>query len=503
MKNLIYLLRFALLALFITSASVMSAYDFKVNGICYNKTSSNTVEVTYEDIMNNTYTGSVTIPANVTYSGATYKVTAIGGAAFYMCTGLTNVSMPNTITKIDDMAFEKCSGLTSVTIPNSVTTLGIDAFASCTGLTKVEIPNSVKTIGELAFFNCSSMTSAAIGSGVTTISQKAFGNCNQLAKVTCYGMNPPTMKNNNCFDASTYSNATLLVPGASLNSYKVADWWRMFNTIQSLPFDFCVNGIYYKKLTNNTVEVTYKELLAPSYSGDVTIPANVIYGGTTYKVTAIGEAAFYMCTGLTNVSMPNSITSINAMAFEKCSGLTNVVIPNSVTTLGLDAFASCTGLRMINIPNSVTTIGGLAFYQCTALNSVSIGSGVTMIKDKAFYGCNALTAIFCTATTPPTMEAKTCFSPSTYNSVALCVPKSAVNAYKTTDWWRMFITILGMDQSADPCDVNGDGEVNIADINTLIKAILTNDDDTIYDANSDGEVNIADINFVIKAILNQ
>ena len=477
-------------------------FDFYVNGIYYKKTSSNTVEVTYKDILNNAYTGNVTIPSTIKVNNVTYTVKGIGIYAFYLCTNLTGVSLPNTITIIDGCAFEKCSKLTSITIPNSVTTLGVDAFASCTSLQSIDIPNSVTKIDQLAFSGCTAMTTATLGSGVTSIAEKAFSGCSALTSITCLAATPPTMKNNNCFGASTYSSATLNVPGGSLNAYKSADWWRMFSSINALPFDFYVNGIYYKKTSSNTVEVTYKDILAEDYSGSVTIPSSIKVNNVTYSVTAIGMYAMYMCKNLTSITMPNTITKIDACAFEKCSGLTMVAIPNSVTELGIDAFASCTGLTMVVIPNSVTTVGDLAFYNCTAMTTVSIGSGVTSLGEKAFYGSTALNTVICSAKTPPTMKTNNCFSPSTYNSATLYVPRTSLTAYKTADWWRMFVTIFGTDSGSDPCDVNGDGEVNIADINALINAILTSNDDPVYDANDDDEVNIADINFVIKAILN-
>ena len=455
------------------------SFDFCVDGIYYKKTSSNTVEVTYKDIMNNAYSGNVTIPSSITVNNVTYTVKGIGVYAFYLCTNLTGVSLPNTITIIDGCAFEKCSKLTGITIPNSVT-----------------------KIDQLAFAGCSAMTTATIGSGVTSIAEKAFSGCSALTSITCMAATPPTMKNSNCFDASTYSSATLNVPGGSLNAYKSADWWRMFNSINALPFDFYVNGIYYKKTSNNTVEVTYRDIMAEDYSGSVTIPSSIKVNNVTYSVTAIGVYAMYMCKNLTSIALPNTITKIDGCAFEKCSGLKMVAIPNSVTTLGIDAFASCPGLTMVVIPNSVTTVGDLAFYNCTALTSATIGSGVTSLGDKAFYGCTALNTIICSAKTPPTMKTNNCFSSSTYNSATLYVPRTSLTAYKTADWWRMFVSIFGTDSGYDPCDVNGDGEVNIADINALINAILTNNDDPVYDANDDDEVNIADINFVIKAILN-
>ena len=102
----------------------------------------------------NKYTGDIVIPNEVTYMGKTRKVTSIGICAFYYCTDLTSVTIPNSVKKIEGSAFQSCSSLTSITIPNSVTNIGIHAFGSCTSLTSVTIPNSVTSIGVAVFWNC-------------------------------------------------------------------------------------------------------------------------------------------------------------------------------------------------------------------------------------------------------------------------------------------------------------------------------------------------------------
>ena len=436
---------------------------------------------------------SFTIPNNVT---------TIGTAAFSGCTALETIVIPDKVTSMGNNAFQGCKALKNLTIGKGLTELSYQMFDGCTALTKVVVPDNITKIKTFAFYNCTALADVTLGSGLTSLDSSPFKGCTAITKVTCTATTPPTMENSGCFDTSTYSSATLYVPGNSLNAYKSADWWRMFSTINTLPFDFCVDGIYYKKTSGNTVDVTYKELLYATYTGNVNIPSSIKVGSVTYKVMGIGDYAFYMCSGLTKVTLPTSILRIGGCAFEKCTGLTSITIPNSVTRLEIDAFASCTGLTSIDIPSSVTYIGGLAFYKCTSLASATIGSGVTTIDAQAFAGCSALRTVTSMATTPPAMQNKNVFDTNTYNTATLNVPQRSLNAYKSADWWRMFSTIVGENIGGDPNDVNGDGEVSIGDVNALINAILSGDKDSKYDVNGDGEVGISDVNTLIDAILN-
>ena len=164
----------------------------------------------------------------------------------------------------------------------------------------------------------------------------------------------------------------------------------------ALAYDFEVDGIYYN-MNGNEATVTYKGTYSSQYydeySGSVTIPPSVTYGGTTYSVTSIGGSAFSGCTGLTSVTIPNSVTSIGEYAFRDCSGLTSINIPNSVTYIRDKTFYGCTALTSVTIPNSVTSIGEYAFGDCTALTSIAIPNSVTYIKLWAFAGCSGLTSI--------------------------------------------------------------------------------------------------------------
>ena len=277
--------RFLTLALTLLSAVGAWAYDFKVDGICYNFSydSSNEVYVTYEQYPQSwndipAYTslsGDIAIPATVSYEGQNYSVKSIESYAFSGCSALTSVTIPNSVTSIGYNAFEECSALTSVTIPNSVTSIGSYAFESCSALTSVTIPNSVKSIESYAFSGCSALTSVTIPNSVTSIGSYAFKSCSALTSVT--------------------------IP----------------NSVTSIG-----HGAFY----------------GCSALTSVTIPNSV---------TSIGSDAFESCSALTSVTIGNSVTSIERETFSGCTSLTSVTIPNSVTSIGDRAFKECSALSYI------------------------------------------------------------------------------------------------------------------------------------------------------------
>ena len=172
------------------------AYDIEVENadgvtIYYNVTGSsfNNLEVTYRNYDpwsdSNDYVGNVVIPESVTYNGNVYSVTSIGFSAFYRCSGLTELTIPNSVISIGESAFRDCSGLTELTIPNSVTSIGDRAFSNCSGLTgQLIIPNSVTSIGEAAFRDCSGLAELTIPNSVTSIGNNAFSGCSGLTELT-------------------------------------------------------------------------------------------------------------------------------------------------------------------------------------------------------------------------------------------------------------------------------------------------------------------------------
>ena len=408
------------------SAPAAWAYDFDVDGIYYNITSSDdkTVEVTRGN-----YSGDVTIPETVTNEGIEYRVTAIGEKAFCDYWNLTSVTIPNSVTSISEGAFYRCTGLTSVTIPESVTAIGDYAFADCTDLMSVTIGDGVTTIGKKAFRKCYHLTSITIGKNVQTIGNEAFYGCYGLMSVT--------------------------IP-------------ESVQTIGNYAFDGC------RGLTSVTIGKNVTTIGNDAFSGchglmSVTIPESV---------QTIGNYAFSACTGLTSVTIPESVSAIGDYAFADCTDLMSVtvynltpvnideksvfylvdcdnctlyvpaesialykaaegwknflnikykidgigydilssdertaevinggysgdiVIPETmeyegityrVTAIGDYAFLSCKNLTSVTIPGGVTAIGDYAFEYCYALTSVTIPESVTSIGEEAFYGCSGLT----------------------------------------------------------------------------------------------------------------
>jgi hypothetical protein len=300
--------------------------------------------------------GVVIIPGSIN----NLTVTSIGDGvgSVFADTGVTSVTIPNSITSIGDYAFAYAS-LTNLMIPSSVTNIGGGAFASETSLTAINvdsqnafyravdgvlfdtgqtmllqypsglggsyaIPGSVNTIGELAF-GYSGLTSVTIPGSVTNIGDQAFAFCASLTAIT--------VDTNNSYYSS-------------------------------------MNGLLFDKSQTTLIQ------FPSAASGAYAIP-----GG----VTSIADGAFSDCIGLSSVTIPDSVASIGSNAFYGCTGLSAVTIPNGVTSIGSSAFYGCSGLSSVTIPGSVTNIGDYAFAYCQNAIAVYFQGNAPAAGSSVFY----------------------------------------------------------------------------------------------------------------------
>lgn len=122
------------------------------------------------------------------------------------------------------------------------------------------------------------------------------------------------------------------------------------------------------------------------------IESSILYNGTNYTVTEIGDQAFWGCNTLTEVTLPNTVDEIGYQAFCKCSNLTNVTIPEGVTKIGQGAFYGCSQLTSITIPSTITNMD-TAFSGNSALSHVTLTNGISKISSNAFERCTGLTEV--------------------------------------------------------------------------------------------------------------
>ncbi len=424
-----------------------SAYEWTdANGTVWSFSTSGSTASIYKGF--NTPAISGTIPADLTipttlYVGETpYTVTSIGDFAFYNCSSLTSVNIPEGVTSIGESAFHYCSSLTSVNIPEGVTSIGNCAFSNCSSLTSVTIPEGVTSIGEYAFCYCSNLTSVTIPQGVTSIKRYAFSSCSSLTSVTipegvtsigdyAFGGNgmqvnfvstTPCTLSGGLGDGGT----KLVVPHEPVAAYREA-WPNSANYIVDAS------------LSNQSVDVTAKadasaviEAIGEEHARDVVTlkvkgtfnsydlmvfrnkmtnlmhldlsEANVV--ASTYKYYQSYNSkdniitGYFAPTNIVSLKLPKDITALEDYAFKGCTRLKTMELPEGITSIPNSAFYQCNKLTSVTIPESVTSIKENAFWDCEALKDIHLPAGLKRIGNNAFQICGALTELHL----PPYLE---------------------------------------------------------------------------------------------------
>ena len=308
-------------------------------GVKYSKDGRKLLKTTQELNLNGTYS-------------IKEGVRIICDKAFYYCTALRSLVIPDSVTSIGNRAFCGCRSLTDIVIPDGVTSIVDEVFSDCESLSSLVLPESVTSIGESAFSGCESLSSLVIPDGVTSIWDMAFCGCSSLKYISI----PKSV--------------------ICLNGNPFFKWDGELKCLS--PYFIYEDDVLFNK--DKSKIIAFRDKKATSY----VIPDSV---------TRIGDGAFEGCTSLKSLVTPDSVTSIGGSAFENCYSLSSLVLPDSVTSIGAWAFSGCSDLADIVIPDGVTSIGNYAFCGCESLADIVIPDGVTSIGNYAFCGCESLTDI--------------------------------------------------------------------------------------------------------------
>ncbi|MDY5075443.1 MAG: leucine-rich repeat domain-containing protein [Paludibacteraceae bacterium] len=457
----------SLLAVLLTTLST-HAYDFQSGDLYYNITSSNTVEVTYQELWSSAnYQGltTATIPATVTYNGTTYSVTSIGDGAFYYCSALTSITLPNSVTSIGTYAFEYCSSLTSIVVESGNTMY--DSRENCNaiietasntlivGCQSTTIPNSVTSIGSKAFEKCSSLTSITIPNSVTSIGERAFYYCSSLTKLICEGH----VENiGNFAILECYALDTIVISAQAFDVHE-SIWTFMPKNIRYIQLtggeltDNAFNVILRNYKTLGTLDLaaaTNNTLSDEAFKGCYNLQTLVLPS----QLTSIPYMAVADCKALQAITIPATVEEIDNSAFENCRSIRSITFegaavpengganfaPAAATSalwrIGNWAFYNCHQLQHLTIPESVTEIGDAAFYGCTYLEDMTLPSSIRKIGDNTFALCSKLQKIHVRALVPPIICAKTFYDVN--RAIPVYVPDEAVADYKADTYWQEF-----------------------------------------------------------------
>lgn len=371
------------------------------------------------------YIGSNTV-LNIPSSYLEKEITSIGSFAFYNCTNLTKITIPESITDIGYSAFYNCINLTSIIISEGVHYIGSNAFANCKNLTSITIPSTVLSIESDTFWNNTSLLSINVDpanqnysseNGVLFNKQKTRLIAYPIGQTENSYLIPSTIT---CIGQNAFANSinlSIIYISSSVASIESAAFFNVSNLTnisvsEDNPFYASEDGILFNKQKTNLI----------LYPKGKTMTTYLI----PLSVTNIVQNAFENCHNLTSITIPYSVTSIDPLSFWNNVNLTNIIvdeanqnytsesgvlfnkqgtvlilypagrldtsylIPFSVTSIGSNSFANCIHLTSIVIPSNVTSIGDVAFYNCNGLSSLTIPLSVTSVGSYLFEYCDHL-----------------------------------------------------------------------------------------------------------------
>ena len=357
-----------------TETQKTPASEFTVDGLTYEvQDDAESVKVIGWDKV----AESVTIPVTVSNNGVTYKVSSLttnNGKLFQHQENLKTINIEAKVTTLANSMFYGCSGLTEVTLPDTLEIIPIGAFQGCTNLTSITLPQNVREVGASAFEK-SGLQTIVIPSGVTEIQKSTFANCSNLQTIS-------GLENVNSIGQKAFYQCTSLSTIEGLHQLK---------TIDTQAFFQCANGNGIKKIDIDwsKVESIGNQAFGIAFAKDA---ETITLDEKTFEsLKKIGDQAFAKAQNMTgHLFIPEGVEAISQMAFMK-TNIVNITLPNSVKNIGFMAFASCANLESITIgsdnSSKLTNIESGAFTGDSKITSVIIHTSkdsIPGISDKTF-----------------------------------------------------------------------------------------------------------------------
>ena len=307
----------------------------------------------------------------VTFNGQT----AIGDEAFRNCVSLINISLPNGLKTIGDRAFQGANSITQIEFKDGIESIGAFSFMDCKALTAVRLPNTTKSIGTSAFENCIKLTYASLGENLTSLGNSAFRNCSVLTEISIPGttvtIGEKAFQNCRTLALATLNAGTTTIGGFCFDGCSELVSMTIPGTVQtigggsfngctaltSLTFGNSQYSIEIPQFTDSPLQTlrigrnltyTYSNTLSPFR--DRTTLRRVLFTGD--NVTNVYYYLLDGCTGITAISLPESLVTINGYAFRNCSSLPEITFPSALGSIGSHAFDGCSSIERVTIDNS-------------------------------------------------------------------------------------------------------------------------------------------------------
>ena len=280
-----------------------------------------------------------------------------------------NITLPNTVTKINDDALKGNKKIVSVTIPGSVKDIGNNAFQGCPNLEEIIFTNPDKASNTLiirvsAFQDCPKLTKCEIPARAYQVVGNIFKGCTSLKEVKVNDNNP------------YYFTKDGVLFGPALVNYKPQ--YDDAYALQSYPAGR--QGAYTIPSSVNGKEID--QVWTSGFEGaasltDITIPASI---------GRLGTAAFES-TGLTHVTIPDTVQQVDPAVFQNCTKLVSVKLPAGLAEIDQYMFANCISLQHVDMPDSITKINIYAFHNCTSLTSLALPKNLSSLSVGCFDKC--------------------------------------------------------------------------------------------------------------------